>query len=259
MTWTIRPRSDFGALSAICQGSGPKLVLVHGVGLRAEAWNRQLDALSERFEVIAVDMPGHGESPLPGPLSAIQDYTDLVAGQIPEPVMIVGHSMGAMIALDLAIRYPSRVRGVAALNAVYQRSPEARDAVMARASSLDGRSPPDPSEPLLRWFGGGDSEEKSACSNWLISTDPAAYKRAYSAFARSDVPSPSGLEAMKCPALFMTGSQEPNSTADMSRAMAAVAPNGKAVIVDGAAHMMPMTHADKVNPILLDFALGVWK
>ena len=53
MMWTIRQRSDFGALRAIRRGAGPQALLLHGVGLRAEAWNAQIDALARHFAVIA--------------------------------------------------------------------------------------------------------------------------------------------------------------------------------------------------------------
>ncbi|MFD2856780.1 alpha/beta fold hydrolase [Seohaeicola zhoushanensis] len=56
------------------------------------------------------------------------------------------------------------------------------------------------------------------------------------------------------PALFMTGEAEPNSTPAMSRAMAELAPQGQALVVPGAAHMLPMTHPDVVNAALLDLA-----
>ncbi len=65
MTWTTRPRSDHATLSAITAGQGATVVFIHGVGLRAEAWGAQLDALSPHYRVVAVDMPGHGGSALP--------------------------------------------------------------------------------------------------------------------------------------------------------------------------------------------------
>lgn len=258
MTWTIRQRSEASGLAAIRQGAGPTVLLLHGVGLRAEAWNRQIDVLARDYHVIAPDMPGHGES---APVSAemsLQDYTDAVMGLVQSPVMVVGHSMGAMIALDMAIRFPQQVRGVAALNAIWKRSAVALAAVRARAESLDGQRVADPEATLMRWFGTSLSPERAACDGWLRAVDPAGYKAAYSVFAASDGPDASALMGLSCPALFMTGEAEPNSTPQMSCAMADVAPEGRAVIVKGAAHMMPMTHAETVNKALSDFAREVW-
>ena len=253
MTWTIQPRSDFGALAAICSGKGPPLVLLHGVGLRAEAWAAQIESLSPNGSVIAPDLPGHGESPvLPGQ-PALSDYVDQVAGAIGEPVYIAGHSMGAMIALDLAVRYPDKVRAVAALNAIYRRTVEATSAVQRRAAGLDGVNAADPSGPLARWFGDVASPEALACEAWLTDVSPAGYKAAYSVFAHEDGPADAGLTGLRPPALFATGRAEPNSTPAMSHAMAALAPDGRAIILEGAAHMMPMTHPEAVNKMLAIF------
>lgn len=254
MIWTTRQRSEIGPLAAIVAGDGPTIVLIHGVGLRAEAWDAQIDALSCHFRVVAIDMPGHGESAaLPAP-PTLSDYSKTVATCLETPCVVVGHSFGAMIALDLAIAHPEKVAGVAALNAIYRRDPYARDAVIARAARLDGASVADPSAPLARWFGKTQSPERTACSDWLRSVDPAGYKDAYTVFAHADGPTDAGLKSIACPALFMTGGQEPNSTPAMSRAMSDLAPNGQCAVIEDAAHMMPMTHAADVTARIASFA-----
>ncbi|MFC4670122.1 alpha/beta fold hydrolase [Seohaeicola nanhaiensis] len=253
MIWTTRPRSDLGGLAAITAGEGPLVLLLHGVGLRAEAWNAQIDALSARYRVVAPDLPGHGGS-APVGIERLGAYTDAVARLLDEPALVVGHSMGALIALDLAGRYPDLVDGLAALNSVFRRSDSARAAVRARAETLDGQSVADPTPTLRRWFGETQSPERAACEAWLRGIDPEGYRAAYNVFARSDGPSSASLRALAVPALFMTGEAEPNSTPAMSRAMADLAPQGQAVIVPGAAHMLPMTHTEVVNAALLDLA-----
>lgn len=253
MIWTTRPRSEFGALRAITAGDGPTVLFIHGVGLRAEAWNAQIDALSDRFRTVAVDMPGHGQSPLPGRALGLWDHTDAIAAGVDAPVFVIGHSMGAMIALDMALRHPGLVRGVAALNAIYQRDQAAAEAVQARADTLDGRTSADPSATLARWFGDTASPERDACKDWLSSVDPAAYRMAYRVFAHENGPKTSALKGLGCPSLFLTGREEPNSTPAMSLAMARLAPQGRAQVIETAAHMMPMTHAGEVNASLLAF------
>ena len=254
MTWTTRPRSDRGRLKAIVAGKGPRIVLLHGVGLRAEAWNAQTDVLSRQFHVTALDLPGHGQNKRLQATEAVSDYSDDIARCLDEPAVLVGHSFGAMIALDLAHRHPHLVLGVAALNAIKGRSPQAAKAVQARAAMLDGITNPDPNGTLERWFGTAPSQERKACEGWLKQTDPAGYRSAYSIFAHSDGPTDAALGALTCPALFATGADEPNSTPAMSRRMADLAPRGQALIVEGAAHMMPMTHPSIVTDALRSLA-----
>ncbi|HKK97854.1 MAG TPA: alpha/beta hydrolase, partial [Marivita sp.] len=131
-------------------------------------------------------------------------------------------------------------------------------AVQARAASLDGLAVPDPTPTLERWFGTGQSVQRSACDEWLRLADPLGYKQAYTAFAHAEGPSRQALNRIKCPALFATGALEPNSTPEMSQIMADLAPQGRVLVVDGAAHMMPMTHAADVNSALSAFAQEIW-
>ena len=103
------------------EGIAPSVTLLHGVGLNADAWGRQIETLANYFTVKAFDMPGHGESPeLAMASPKLNDYVAAIKQHIIEPTVVVGHSMGAMIALKLAIK--KEVVGVVALNAVFQRS-----------------------------------------------------------------------------------------------------------------------------------------
>lgn len=253
MTWTIRPRSKLGTLTAITGGSGPKVLLVHGVGLRAEAWGGQFETLAQTCRVMAVDMPGHGESPRIADHPQLADFTDAIAVILTEPAVVIGHSFGAMIALDMATRYPDLVHGVAALNGIFQRDVAAKDAVLARAASLDGKTTADPTATLIRWFGAEPSAARGACQGWLCEVDPAGYRDAYRVFAAEDGPSEKALRNFRCPALFLSGENEPNSTPQMSRRMAELALFGRAAILKGAAHMLPMTHVTEVAAILKKF------
>lgn len=256
MTWTTRQRSEAGALAYVSAGTGLRLLLIHGVGLRAEAWNAQIAALSDCFEILAPDLPGHGGSAALSGAPRLQDYSDRIARLLDRDTIVFGHSMGAMIALDLATRYRDQVRGVGALNAIFRRSQAARTAVRERAAELDGITAVDPSAAIARWFGTEPSPERQACHDWLSGVDPAGYRTAYSVFAKEDGPDGAELMALTCPALFMTGGLEPNSTPAMSRAMADLAPDGVVKVIEEAAHMMPMTHPAAVNQALLDFAEG---
>lgn len=255
MTWTTRPRSNLAPLRAICAGHGPRIVLLHGVGLRAEAWNPVIDALVDHgYQVIAPDMPGHGSPPMQ--LADIADYSEVIRRAVPEdgsPTVFIGHSMGAMIALELVENSPETACGVVAVNAVFDRPLTAAQAVAKRAEALDGRRLPDPALTLQRWFGEQPSAEREHCKGWLTSADAKGYQQAYRCFASARTPSHQSLQNLQCPTLFVTGAQDPNSTAEMSQHMAKIAPNGRAEIIPDAAHMMPMTHAAQLIPILIPF------
>ncbi|QFT93941.1 AB hydrolase superfamily protein YvaM [Roseovarius sp. THAF9] len=261
MTSTTLHRSEVMGLSVLEAGEGRPIVLLHGVGLNALAWGAQIDVLSRDHRVIAPDMPGHGQSDCLSGSVSMSDYVTAVLPLIEglsEPTLIAGHSMGALTALEIASCAPSSVCAVGVLNGVFERAPEAASAVQARAGSLDGVQNPGPTPTLERWFGTQGSPARTACDAWLRAVDPKGYKMAYTAFACAEGPSRMAISALTCPALFATGGRDPNSTPAMSRAMAALAPDGRALVIEDAAHMMPMTHAEEVTAALADLAREVW-
>jgi len=259
MIWTTQPRSKpREGLNYVRAGDGPALVLIHGVGLRAEAWSAMLPYLAPHYKVFAVDMPGHADSDfaysraLENYVEPIQKFVENLEG----PVGLIGHSMGAMIALEIAASLPDKISGVAALNAIFRRSEAATKAVQNRAAQLDGATQIDPTSTLERWFGArpvGDMQKAAeACGAWLTAGDPRGYADAYHVFAHHDGPADALLAGLGCPALFLTGDGDLNSTPAMSEAMAKRAPNGTALSIQGAAHMAPMTHAAEVAAAILE-------
>ena len=239
-------------------GSGAPLVLIHGVGMRLEAWAPQIAALSERFEVIALDLPGHGESrPLPKG-ATLPDFVARIATFLSEidrgPVSIAGHSMGALIAGGLAAEVPGQVSRVALLNGVYRRDPAARAAVEARAAEISTGGF-DREAPLARWFGsdGDHGAARALCGKLLAEVDAEGYATAYGAFATGDAVYADRWPDVACPALFLTGEGDLNSSPAMSRAMAVAAQNGRALIIPGHRHMVNLTAPDPVNAALIDW------
>ena len=174
--------------------------------------------------------------------------------------MVVGHSMGALIAIDLAIRYPDHVTAIVAMNAPYQRSDTAKAAVQARANSIAGEENLNFDSTLERWFDsdatGIRAAAKTSCEQWLHHLNITGYGQAYSAFAHHDGPNKTELGSIRCPALFMTGGDEPNSTPAMSQAMASAVVQGEFHIVSGARHMMSMTHKGECLTVACLFCLN---
>ena len=253
-----RSRSPSGA-AYLDRGHGDEtVVLIHGVGMRIEAWAPQIDRLAENFRVVAVDLPGHG---LSAPLGRPPQLANFVAwfGQVLDelglgPVNVAGHSMGARIATGIAATAPEKVKRVALLNGVHKRSAAARAAVEARADEIVSGNF-DREAPLTRWF----SVEEAASDAYdlvrelLATVDADGYADAYRAFATGDAVYAGCWPSVACPALFLTGDGDPNSTPDMAREMASAAPRGRAVIISGQRHMVNLTAAEAVNVALAEW------
>jgi pimeloyl-ACP methyl ester carboxylesterase len=101
---------DGGRIHVVERGQGPPLVLLHGIMLSSALWVHQLRDLADHHRVIAVDLRGHGQS-LPGSTgSGIEILADDVRTVLEtlgvEHAIVVGHSMGGMVALQLATGLP---------------------------------------------------------------------------------------------------------------------------------------------------------
>lgn len=100
-----------GQLSYLRAGSGPCLFLMHGLGGNANSWQEQLDQLSPSYDVIAWDAPGFGQSDVveADPEAFAKAALSLLDHLQVEQTVLVGHSMGGVIAQTLAGLAPKRV------------------------------------------------------------------------------------------------------------------------------------------------------
>jgi pimeloyl-ACP methyl ester carboxylesterase len=102
-----------GRVRYLTAGAGPPLVLVHGLGGSATNWCELAPLLAPRYRILIPDLPGHGRSdPLPA-VSGLDSFADRVVAVMEEeggvPAPVVGHSLGGLVALRLALRHPQAV------------------------------------------------------------------------------------------------------------------------------------------------------
>src|SRR5262249_2160741 len=104
-------------LHYLSAGRGPVVVFLHGVGGFAESWRHTLDALAPRHTVVALDLPGFRHSTKPGGRSHPGFFAGAVGGFLEMlglgSVSLVGHSMGAAVAIAFALARPTRVERLA--------------------------------------------------------------------------------------------------------------------------------------------------
>jgi pimeloyl-ACP methyl ester carboxylesterase len=124
------------------KGSGETVILVHGWTCDETSWDAQVPALSQKYRVITLDLPGHGKSdpPKDGKFSmavfarAVEAVrAEAKAGKI----VLVGHSMGTPVIREYAVMYPKRVVGLVPVDGLLRISPP--------AGQGKGRGAPDPS------------------------------------------------------------------------------------------------------------------
>jgi len=95
-------------------GEGPVILMIHGLAGSWQNWLENIPFFARDHRVIAVDLPGFGESEMPAKDISISRYADTVDAlldelDIDQPVRLLGNSMGGFIGAELAIRYPQRI------------------------------------------------------------------------------------------------------------------------------------------------------
>ncbi|MEM1263337.1 MAG: alpha/beta fold hydrolase BchO [Pseudomonadota bacterium] len=116
-----RPAVDWSYAVA---GEGQPLLLLHGTGSAIHTWRGLGPLLAKQFRVIAIDLPGHGDSTvrrpdaltLTGMAAAIADFLDALAV---EPYGVIGHSAGAAVAAQLALSHGITAERLVALNGAF--------------------------------------------------------------------------------------------------------------------------------------------
>jgi pimeloyl-ACP methyl ester carboxylesterase len=111
------PRGDSVAVGVTVSGSpaAPAIVFLHGTRLTRAVWTPQLDALSDQYRTIAIDLPGHGVRA--GERFDLEGAADLLAATIRDQAtggraVVVGLSLGGYVAMALAARQPALIRGL---------------------------------------------------------------------------------------------------------------------------------------------------
>lgn len=106
----MSPNPDLSAspLNVVRKGTGKPLLLLHGLGGNISSWGELVDALAKTNAVVAVDLPGHGASPVTPEASTFRGIADAIADFIHAEDIVgidcVGHSLGGRLALEMARR-----------------------------------------------------------------------------------------------------------------------------------------------------------
>lgn len=246
----------------------PTLIFVHGVGMCGEIWAPQVEYFSKKYQVITYDFLGHGQSPLPKNKPTLDDYVEQLNNLVDSigvsNFSLVGHSMGAIISVAFARKFPLKVNALVALNIVFNRSEKAQKDVLLRANQvLESNKILNIEKTLERWFKNNISSAEmnkiDKVRNWLKNTSPKGYGEAYRLFALSDKVFINNLYQLKLPVLYLTGNEDPNSTPLMSEQISQETPNSSSKSVNGEAHMMSYIAANKVNPIIEQFFTDITK
>jgi pimeloyl-ACP methyl ester carboxylesterase len=234
------------------------VILIHGAVMDGSVWRYQADALAQKgFVPIAVDLPGHGGSE-GEPSVTIKGYAGWVLAYLSvldEPVHLVGHSMGALVALETAAARPDLVRSITLLGVA--------DRMPVNPDLLGGAGADDATvfATMGSWL---HARQPAGAPEWRVDDTVAILERSRPGIAFADLtacndyPGAAGTAAtVDLPILLILGDQDVMAKPSAAKAIEDAARDATTVIVGGAGHMLMVERPDIVNEALVGFLAEV--
>jgi pimeloyl-ACP methyl ester carboxylesterase len=256
------PQTPSGETFYAITGSGPPLILVHGLGMHHGMWRPLVPALAERHTVVTYDLAGHGRSKSPGDpvrLSSLSEQLLRLMDELKiETAPLAGFSLGGMIVRRFALDHSDRATALIVLNSAHDRTPTERAAVLQRVADAAEMGPQSTIDAAIeRWFTpqwreahpDAIAEVRAA----VLANDRAVYPKIYRVLAEGDEEIAAAIAGLQVPLLAMTGAEDHGNSPDMSRRMAALVPGGEVRIVPELRHMGIWEQPCVFTGAMLDF------
>ena len=242
-------------------GSGPVLLMLHGIGGAAAQFRAQLAGLADEFTVVAWDTPGYGDSDDPGGDWRMADYAERLAALLdqltPDPVHILGQSWGGLLAQEFYRQYPERVRSLI-LSDTFAGSavrPEAqRNAILqGRLDALATKTPAEMATARLPMLVPDDAPEavKQEIETMLAAIHPDGYRQAAIALHYTDFRDL--LPTINVPTLVIAGEHDRVVAMEHSRQLANGIPGARLEIIPGTGHLSNQQKPDEYNAVVRAF------
>lgn len=242
----------------------PDVIALHCSGASGAQWRRLAATLGSDYRVHAPDFFGSGDA---GPWQGERAFTlaeeaapiiDLLDG-IDRPVFLVGHSYGGGVALHVAAARPGRIVGLAlyepsAFHLLRTAGPSASaafDEIRAVSRGCDGHVLVGDLNAAAAgfvdyWNGDGTwadlkPDTRTALMRWIAKA-PLEFRALI-----DEATAPESYRAIGCPTLILRGSLAPAPTRAVAARLAALLPDNRCAVVEGAGHMGPFSHADIVS------------
>ncbi|MFX1574349.1 MAG: alpha/beta fold hydrolase [Promethearchaeota archaeon] len=240
-------------------GEGQPLLLIHGLGSSTRDWEEQVPAFSQKYQVITIDLRGHGKTDKPkGPYSIpmfAQDIAELMRSLNINQVNVIGISLGGSIAFQFAIDYPKMVKNLIIVNTGVEfklDSFKARFNFFMRKFIVSLVGMKKMGEVLApRLFIKPEQEDlrRMLIERWA-ENDKKAYLSALKSFKGWTVKD--RIHTISCPTLVISSDGDYTSVS-VKEEYTALIPNGKVKVIDDARHAVTMEKPKEFNEVVMEF------
>ncbi|MGH7177747.1 MAG: alpha/beta fold hydrolase [Tepidisphaeraceae bacterium] len=241
------------------QGQGRSIVLLHGFPLDAGVFDDQVQALSDRFRVIAPDLRGFGGSTSDAPFtieSLADDLHQLLSRIGALPCVLGGLSMGGYVALAFAEKYPRDVAGLVLID------------TRSEADSSEGKQKRNAMVELVRERGARAIADQMLPNLLAAPVAPDRLLRMMSAVPAATIQNAlramrdrkdytSLLSSLKLPTLIVVGEKDAITPPALARAMHQAIAGSRLLIIQGAGHLTPMESPEDLSNAIREFVSGI--
>jgi 3-oxoadipate enol-lactonase len=245
------------------EGSGPPLILIHGIGASRHSWDGLIRHLRSEFRCISYDLRGHGLSPRPTPPYTLDDLVeDLEALRRElhlERAHVAGHSLGGMIGPAYARRYPDRVLSVGLYSTAAFRTMDDRAKVRGVVAAMRSKGIPQVLETLKeRWFtpefAARAPEVVERRMRQVIDTDRDVFLSVFDIYAETEMAP--WIHEVRHPSLVLTGENDAGCSPRLNRQLAEALPQARLVILPQLRHAILLEAPQAVALPVLAFLRG---
>ena len=245
-------------------GAGPLVIFMHGIGGNRTNWHDQLPAFSADFHAVAWDARGYGDSDdYEGPL----DFGDFALDLLrvvdhfgANRAHLVGLSMGGVIALDFAAKYPARVATLTLCDTMpgfgHLTDAQRREFIRLRQEPLiAGKEPRDIAPVVARTL--LSKSPRPGCFERLVASMSALHKESYIKTITGSVncAAPLRIEEITAPTLIVVGDEDALTPPATSRDLMSRIPGSRMSVIDRAGHLSNIEQPEEFNRVLLAFLL----
>ena len=243
----------------ISKGEGPPIVFVHGLGGSVHFWYGVIENLSAHHHCVALDLRGHGRSDSTKGQFSIdtwaQDVEALISALELPPVTLVGHSLGTLVAQQLAVTKPELVDHLVLLGAISWLEPPLRKAYDERAELVEAGGLDELVDPWLEGALAPRTRGKlpqvvGLLRDAFLRNDPKSYAKACRAIAKMPK---IDREAIGQPTLLVVGNHDRSTPIAMTEELHGEIPVSRVRVIAAASHWLALEQPDELAAAILEF------
>jgi pimeloyl-ACP methyl ester carboxylesterase len=237
----------------------PSIIFVHGTGMDHTVWLLPARFFAHHeFNVLAIDLPGHGRSNSPAATSIEQMSDEVIAVMDVanvEHAALVGHSMGSLVALSIAARHPNRVRSLTLIGTAVPMS--VHKSLLTSAAQNDHSA-----IDMLTYWGYSKAAQLGGNENpgmWMVGSTMRLLEQSKKGVIHSDLNACHHYTAgalhttqVQCATLFILGKKDIMTPASVGQEMSNIISNSKILLLDGAGHSLMMERPNDILDGLID-------